>query len=85
MHDNIEKMNRRAQALRTEIERHNYRYYVLDDPAIPDADYDRLLRELQQIEQDYPQLITADSPTQRVGAAPLKTFSLNWDLCAGCR
>ena len=75
MHDDIEKMNQRARALRAEIERHNYRYYVLDNPAIPDAEYDRLLRELQLIEQDYPQLITADSPTQRVGAAPLKAFA----------
>jgi DNA ligase (NAD+) len=75
MHDDIEKMNQRARTLRAEIERHNYRYYVLDDPSIPDAEYDRLLRELQQIEQDYPQLITADSPTQRVGAAPLKAFT----------
>ncbi|MBS0485380.1 MAG: NAD-dependent DNA ligase LigA [Proteobacteria bacterium] len=75
MHDDIEKMNQRARALRTEIERHNYRYYVLDNPAIPDAEYDRLLRELQLIEQDYPQLITAESPTQRVGAAPLKAFA----------
>lgn len=75
MHDNIEKMNQRAQMLRVEIERHNYRYYVLDAPAIPDAEYDRLLRELQQIERDYPQLIAADSPTQRVGAAPLKAFA----------
>jgi len=75
MHDNIEKMNQRAQMLRAEIERHNYRYYVLDAPSIPDADYDQMLRELQQIEQSYPQLITADSPTQRVGAAPLKAFA----------
>ncbi len=75
MHDTIEKMNQRAQALRTEIERHNYLYYALDNPAIPDVEYDRLLRELQQIEQDYPQLVTADSPTQRVGAAPLKAFT----------
>lgn len=75
MHDDIEKMNQRARALRAEIERHNYHYYVLDNPAIPDAEYDRLLRELQLIEQDYPQLITAESPTQRVGAAPLKAFA----------
>ncbi|MBS0424747.1 MAG: NAD-dependent DNA ligase LigA [Proteobacteria bacterium] len=75
MHDTIEKKNQRAQALRTEIERHNYLYYALDNPAIPDAEYDRLLRELQQIEQDYPQLVTAGSPTQRVGAAPLKAFA----------
>ncbi|MDE2388413.1 MAG: NAD-dependent DNA ligase LigA [Betaproteobacteria bacterium] len=74
MHENIQKINQRAQALRTEIELHNHRYYVLDDPAISDTEYDKLLRELQQIEQDYPQLITSDSPTQRVGAAPLKAF-----------
>ena len=53
---------------------HNYRYYVLDDPEISDAEYDRLLRELQELEQKHPELITSDSPTQRVGAAPLKEF-----------
>lgn len=75
MHENIQKINRRVQALRAEIDLHNHRYYVLDNPSISDAEYDQLLRELQQIEQDYPQLITADSPTQRVGAAPLKAFA----------
>ena len=65
----------RIQVLRDTLQQHNYRYYVLDDPSIPDAEYDRLLRELQTLEQQYPQLITPDSPTQRVGAAPLKTFS----------
>lgn len=75
MKENIHEICQRAQALRAEIELHNYRYYMLDKPSIPDAEYDRLLRELQQIEQDFPQLITADSPTQRVGAAPLKAFA----------
>lgn len=75
MNEKIEKIRQYAQHLRAEIELHNYRYYALDDPTIPDAEYDKLLRELQHIEQDYPQLITADSPTQRVGAAPLKAFS----------
>lgn len=75
MNDKIEKIKQHANDLRAEIELHNYRYYVLDNPIIPDAEYDKLLHELQQIEQDYPQLITADSPTQRVGAAPLKAFS----------
>lgn len=75
MEENIREISHRAQALRAEIESHNYRYYVLDNPSIPDAEYDRLLRELQQIEQDFPQLITAGSPTQRVGAAPLKAFA----------
>lgn len=74
MNETIEKIKLRVQALRTEIELHNYRYYVQDNPTIPDAEYDQLLRELQLIEQDYPQLVTADSPTQRVGATPLKAF-----------
>lgn len=64
----------RVAALRAEIEGHNYRYYVLDDPAIPDAEYDRLLMELRVLERDYPSLVTPDSPTQRVGAAPLAAF-----------
>ena len=66
---------RRIGALRRSINDHNYRYYVLDDPAIPDAEYDRLYRELQQLEDLYPELITEDSPTQRVGATPLKDFA----------
>ena len=70
-----EKILARAKQLRTEIERHNYRYYVLDRPQITDAEYDRLFRELQDIEQQYPQLVTPDSPTQRVGAAPLDEFA----------
>jgi DNA ligase (NAD+) len=64
----------RAEELREQIDYHNYRYYVLDNPEIPDAEYDRLLRELQDIEAAHPELITPDSPTQRVGAAPLKEF-----------
>ena len=61
---------RRAQFLRTEIERHNYNYHVLAAPTVPDAEYDRLFRELQDIEQQYPELRKPDSPTQRVGGAP---------------
>ncbi len=64
----------RVQALREEIERHNYNYYVLDAPTIPDAEYDRLFRELQTLEAQHPELITPDSPTQRVGAPPLPEF-----------
>ncbi|OQW39755.1 MAG: DNA ligase (NAD(+)) LigA [Proteobacteria bacterium SG_bin4] len=75
MHQNIEEIRQRLQQLRSDIELHNYRYYVLDQPTIPDAEYDKLFRELQRIEQDYPSLITVDSPTQRVGAAPLKAFA----------
>jgi DNA ligase (NAD+) len=65
---------RRAAALREQINYHNYRYYVLDNPEIPDAEFDILFRELQALERDYPSLITSDSPTQRVGATPLAEF-----------
>ena len=60
--------------LRSELNDHNYRYYVLDDPVISDAEYDRLLRELQLLEDSHPDLIADDSPTQRVGAPPLDGF-----------
>lgn len=64
----------RVQKLRDEINLHNYRYYIIDDPEVSDAEYDRLMRELQNLEQQYPGLITPDSPTQRVGATPLDAF-----------
>lgn len=64
----------RITALRQEIERHNRAYYVLDQPTIPDAEFDRLFRELQQLETDHPEHITPDSPTQRVGGKPLDAF-----------
>ena len=66
---------RRAAQLRAEIERHNRAYYELDAPTIPDAEYDRLFRELQALERDHPDLLRPDSPTQRVGGAPLAHFS----------
>ncbi len=65
----------RIKRLRAELRHHNHRYYVLDDPQIPDAEYDRLLRELQALETAHPELITPDSPTQRVGGAPLEGFT----------
>jgi DNA ligase (NAD+) len=65
----------RAAALRTEIHEHNRRYHELDDPTISDADYDDLVRELRALEEEFPELITPDSPTQRVGGAPSATFS----------
>jgi DNA ligase (NAD+) len=68
------KLAERVRQLRTEIEHHNYRYFVLDDPEIPDAAYDQLLRELREIEHRHPELVTPDSPTQRVGAEPLGHF-----------
>lgn len=61
----------RAALLRRELEAHNYAYYVLDAPTVPDAEYDRLFRELEALERDYPELATPDSPTQRVGGAPM--------------
>ncbi|SAI35433.1 DNA ligase [Bordetella ansorpii] len=64
----------RAAVLRTEIEQHNVRYYTQDAPTISDADYDALMRELQAIEAEHPELVTAESPTQRVGAAPQAEF-----------
>ena len=64
-----------AEQLRAEIHDHNYRYYALDEPQVPDAEYDRLMLRLREIESQYPQLITQDSPTQRVGAAPLSAFA----------
>ncbi len=63
----------RLLALRAEIERHNFRYYVLDDPEISDAAFDRLMRELQQIEAAHPEWVTPDSPTQRVGSPTFTT------------
>jgi DNA ligase (NAD+) len=65
----------RAQALRETIERCNYEYYVLDRPTVDDAEYDRLFLELQALERQYPELVTADSPTQRVGGQPLEGFA----------
>ncbi|MFU2316379.1 NAD-dependent DNA ligase LigA [Rahnella sp. PCH160] len=60
--------------LRTQLRHHEYQYHVLDAPEVPDAEYDRLMRELRELETAHPELITADSPTQRVGAAPLSAF-----------
>jgi DNA ligase (NAD+) len=65
----------RAETLRREIERHNHAYYVLDAPTIPDAEYDRLFRELQALEAEHPHLVSADSPTQRIGGKPLPEFA----------
>ena len=64
----------RVRELRAEIERHNHAYYVLDASTVPDAEYDLLFRELQDLEQQYPELLTPDSPTRRVGGAPLSEF-----------
>ncbi len=66
---------KRAEALRKELNTHNHQYHVLDDPKISDAQYDALFRELQELEEKYPALKSADSPTQRVGAPPLQNFA----------
>ena len=70
-----EAVRKRVSELRRDIGRASYRYYVLDSPEISDAEYDELMRELQGLEAQYPQLVTPDSPTQRVGAAPLEGFA----------
>jgi DNA ligase (NAD+) len=62
------------ESLRDQIRHYNYRYHVLDDPEVPDAEYDRLMRQLQALEKENPDLITADSPTQRVGDEPMSAF-----------
>ena len=63
-----------VRRLREQIEHHDYRYYVLDEPEVPDSEYDRLFRALQELEAAHPELVTPDSPTQRVGGAPLAAF-----------
>jgi DNA ligase (NAD+) len=65
---------KRAAELRRQLEHHNHRYYVLDDPEVSDVEYDALLNELRDLEAEHPELLTADSPTQRVGAKPLDKF-----------
>src|SRR6476661_4771869 len=69
------KIEERAAALRELLHHHAHRYYVLDDPQIPDAEYDKLFRELQELEEKHPELRTPDSPTQRVGGKALEGFA----------
>ena len=75
MHKDSESIKKRIEYLREQIHYHNNRYYVLDNPEISDHQYDKLLRELSDLEKANPHLITPDSPTQRVGGKPLKSFS----------
>ncbi|MDT8318360.1 MAG: NAD-dependent DNA ligase LigA [bacterium] len=70
----MEDIKEKARILREKINFHNHRYYVLDSPEISDGEYDRLMRELQDIEAKHPDLISPDSPTQKVGAPPLESF-----------
>src|SRR5581483_134876 len=71
----IEKLRLKASRLRDEIRRHDYLYYVLDRPEISDEEYDRLFNELKQLETEHPELVTSDSPTQRVAGTPVQAFA----------
>jgi DNA ligase (NAD+) len=72
----LDQVKKRIEQLRAEINHHNYRYYVLDSPEISDAEYDELMNQLKGLEEKYPQFLTPDSPTQRVGAAPVEAFGV---------
>lgn len=67
-------VRKEIESLREQIRHHNYQYHVLDNPEVPDAEYDRLMRRLQAIEKEHPELVTNESPTQRVGDAPIAAF-----------
>ncbi len=67
-------IRKKVESLREQIRYHNYRYHALDDPEVPDAEYDRLVRELEAYEEEHPEIVTPDSPTQRVGSAPMSAF-----------
>jgi DNA ligase (NAD+) len=71
----MEQIDQKINALRAQLRHHEYQYHVLDAPEVPDAEYDRLMAELRELETQHPELLTADSPTQRVGGAPLTAFS----------
>ncbi len=72
----MDKIRNRIQQLKNQINHHNHRYYILDNPEISDSGYDGLMRELKQLEEQYPRLLTSDSPTQRVGATPVEAFGI---------
>ena len=74
--NSLKEIKNKIEKLRAEINRHNHLYYVLDSPEISDAEYDALMRQLKQLEGKYPQFLTPDSPTQRVGAAPVEAFGI---------
>ena len=72
----IDSVQRRIAQLRDQLNYHSRRYYVLDNPEISDSEYDVLMQELKKLEEAHPELITADSPTQRVGAEPIAAFGI---------
>ncbi|MEA1958058.1 MAG: NAD-dependent DNA ligase LigA [Chloroflexota bacterium] len=74
--EDTEIVKTRVDELRERVNYHNYRYYVLDSPEISDAEYDELMTELRELEEQFPELITSESPTQRVGAAPVEAFGV---------
>ncbi len=74
--EDLQSLQERTEELRSQLNHHNYRYYVLDSPEIADAEYDRLMQELREIEADHPELQSPDSPTQRVGAGPAAQFAV---------
>ena len=76
MSTQLAELKAEAEQLRAALDHHNYRYYGLDSPDVTDAEYDRLMRRLEALERDHPELLTPDSPTQRVGAAPSEKFGV---------
>src|SRR5437764_1282631 len=74
--EDLQQLQVRTEELRAQLNYHNYRYYVLDDPEIADAEYDALMEQLRAIEADHPELQSPDSPTQRVGAGPAEQFAV---------
>ncbi len=72
----IDKVKQRIVQLRDQLNYHSHRYYVLDSPEISDSEYDTLLQELKKLEEAHPELVTADSPTQRVGGEPIAAFGI---------
>ena len=76
MVEDLATVQQRVEQLRQQINYHNYRYHVADDPEITDGEYDALMRELRALEAEHPELQSPDSPTQRVGAAPVDAFGV---------
>jgi DNA ligase (NAD+) len=74
--DDLKRARAESDSLREQINRHNHLYYVLDNPELTDAEYDALMRRLEVLETEHPELLTPDSPTQRVGAQPSEKFAV---------
>ena len=70
-----QQLEDKVKDLREQLREHNFRYYIKDDPTVSDGAYDTLFHTLRKLEEEYPQLITSDSPTQRVGAQPIEGFT----------